>query len=61
VLVFGKTTVLKPSQMTKATTQPSYVSFSENQRLIGDAAKSQVAMNVDYYFTSSIAEPVSGT
>ncbi|KAJ6492954.1 heat shock protein 70 family [Mycena vulgaris] len=26
-------------------TTPSYVSFSENKRLIGDAAKSQVAMN----------------
>jgi len=26
-------------------TTPSYVSFSENERLIGDAAKNQVAMN----------------
>jgi molecular chaperone DnaK (HSP70) len=24
---------------------PSYVSFSDNERLIGDAAKNQVAMN----------------
>lgn len=26
-------------------TTPSYVSFSDNERLIGDAAKNQVAMN----------------
>ena len=26
-------------------TMPSYVSFSDNERLIGDAAKNQVAMN----------------
>ncbi|KAN0133832.1 Heat shock protein 70 family, partial [Lactarius tabidus] len=26
-------------------TTPSYVSFSESERLIGDAAKNQVAMN----------------
>jgi molecular chaperone DnaK (HSP70) len=26
-------------------TTPSYVSFSENERLIGDAAKNQTAMN----------------
>jgi molecular chaperone DnaK (HSP70) len=26
-------------------TTPSYVSFSDNKRLIGDAAKNQVAMN----------------
>jgi len=26
-------------------TTPSYVSFSGNERLIGDAAKNQVAMN----------------
>ena len=26
-------------------TTPSYVSFSETERLIGDAAKNQVAMN----------------
>jgi molecular chaperone DnaK (HSP70) len=26
-------------------TTPSYISFSDNERLIGDAAKNQVAMN----------------
>jgi molecular chaperone DnaK (HSP70) len=34
---------------------PSYVSFSDNERLIGDAAKSQVAMNpANTYFFFNI-------
>ena len=41
-------------------TTPSYVSFSDNERLIGDAAKNQVAMNpyntyVRLYFLYTLA------
>jgi len=40
-------------------TTPSYVSFSDNERLIGDAAKNQVAMNPvnTYVFYLSLAWP----
>jgi molecular chaperone DnaK (HSP70) len=44
-------------------TTPSYVSFSENERLIGDAAKNQVAMNPynTYAFSFDRAAIVSDT
>jgi heat shock 70kDa protein 1/2/6/8 len=42
--VFGKTIVSRSSQTIRETT-PSYVAFNETERLIGDAAKNQVAMN----------------
>jgi hypothetical protein len=35
----------KSLQTTKEIATLSYVSFSDNERLIGDAAKNQVAMN----------------
>lgn len=31
--------------MTRGTEQPPYVAFTDTERLIGDAAKNQVAMN----------------
>ena len=34
-------------------TTPSYVSFSDNERLIGDAAKNQVAMNPNNTYVST--------
>ncbi|KAH6570348.1 hypothetical protein BASA62_004395 [Batrachochytrium salamandrivorans] len=46
VSAFGKTTVLRSLPTTKGNrTTPSYVGFSDSERLIGDAAKNQVAMN----------------
>lgn len=35
-------------------TTPSYVSFSDSERLIGDAAKNQVAMNPTNTYVSSL-------
>ncbi|GIZ02051.1 heat shock protein 70 B2 [Caerostris extrusa] len=46
VLVYSSTEMLKSSPMIKGNrTTPSYVAFTETERLIGDAAKSQVALN----------------
>jgi len=39
-------------------TTPSYVSFSDNERLIGDAAKNQVAMNPHNTYVSLFYTPV---
>ena len=38
-------------------TTPSYVSFSDNERLIGDAAKNQVAMNPENTYVSRFVFP----
>jgi len=43
VMQAGKPEIIANSEGNRTT--PSYVSFSDNERLIGDAAKNQVAMN----------------
>jgi molecular chaperone DnaK (HSP70) len=43
-------------------TTPSYVSFSDTERLIGDAAKNQTAMNpYNTYVLSSFTSPIPQT
>ena len=43
VFQHGKVEIIANDQGNRTT--PSYVAFTENERLIGDAAKNQVAMN----------------
>lgn len=43
VMQHGKVEIIANDQGNRTT--PSYVAFTENERLIGDAAKNQVALN----------------
>jgi L1 cell adhesion molecule like protein len=43
VFQYGKVEIIANDQGNRTT--PSYVAFTETERLIGDAAKNQVAMN----------------